>query len=132
MNDEAKKDQGFTLLEVIVALMIAALALAAMMGALSAGLSGEGRAVDQLQAVSLARSELAAEAALPHLTPGERSVTLMRGFQSKIETRQVAKGHAAGGRVLALYQIDVRVEWGSAGHGVALSERLVRDAVEAP
>ncbi|MBR0560594.1 type IV pilus modification PilV family protein [Neokomagataea anthophila] len=132
MGNRVEQERGFTLLEVIVALMIAGIALAAMMGALSTGLSGEGRAVDQLQALSLARSELDAEMMLPRLTPGERKVTLMRGFQSTIETRQVARGHAAGGRVLALYQVNIRVEWGATGHGVVLSERLVRDAVEAP
>lgn len=132
MSEHVERERGFTLLEVIVALMIAGLALAAMMGALSTGLSGEERAVGQLQALSLARSELDAEMMLPRLTPGERKVTLMRGFQSTIETRQVAKGHAAGGRVLALYQVNVHVEWGASGHGLVLSERLVRDAVDTP
>ncbi|MBO1359899.1 type II secretion system protein [Acetobacter sacchari] len=122
-------DAGFTLLEVIVALMIASMALAVMFGAMETGLSGNKQADMSLRAVSVARSQLDAMLASPRLHPGTNDYVVNGGYRTFVEIRQISTG---GGRSveekLGLYTVDVTVDWGALHHSVKLSGRAVRPA----
>ena len=67
------RSRGFTLLEVLVAFAIASIALAVLYRGAIDGLLGSREAARTEEAVSRARSRLAALCVLPRLTPGEQS-----------------------------------------------------------
>jgi general secretion pathway protein I len=67
------RSRGFTLLEVLIAFAIASIALAVLYRGAIDGLFGTREAARTEEAVSRARSRLAALCVLPRLTPGEQS-----------------------------------------------------------
>ncbi len=59
ISDARRRDAGFTLLEVMIAFVIAALAIGALFGGTTAGLDATSVAAKYDEAISLARSHLA-------------------------------------------------------------------------
>ncbi|MBV9784139.1 MAG: prepilin-type N-terminal cleavage/methylation domain-containing protein [Acidisphaera sp.] len=135
MRTKANRQRGFTLLEVLVAFVIAALALAVLFHGAVGGLRTTSAAGGYEEALSRARSRLAAVGAAP--LPGELQGDDGGGFHW--HTRVTPIGTAAGQQPqamalarltapqLTLYRVSVAVSWkGDGGNRVVEldSERL--------
>lgn len=113
-----KREQGFSLLEVLVAFMVLALTLTIIMQIFSGGLRNIGRSDDHTRAVLLAESrltELAASSLEPKELSGEAGNFRWAGAIT------VAGDELLGGAApvevnnpVALYKIQVNVSWGEA------------------
>jgi general secretion pathway protein I len=110
-------DGGFTLLEVIVAVALAALALVALFQAGSAGLLTVSEATRTEEAVNRAQSHLAAFVGAGTITPGESDGDDGDGYRWRLSARPIASQPPAApdqaGAIPALYDIDVTISWGS-------------------
>ncbi len=93
-------DRGFTLLEVLIAFVIAALAMGALFGGTVAGLDATSVAAKYDEAVSLARSHLAAVGHGSAIAPQQTSGADGEGFTWHLSIRE------AGSRQLALSDQD--------------------------
>lgn len=114
-------DNGFTLLEVIVALALAALALVALFQAGSAGLLTVDQATRVEAAVDRAKSHLAEFADTGVITPGESEGDDGGGYHWRLTARPIASQSAKTppdqtGTPATLYDIDVTVGWGTGRH----------------
>jgi len=105
-----RRSGGYTLIEVLVAMTILALALGVLMRIFGAGLRTVDAAEDYAAAVSLAESRLAATA--DSLRPGQR-----QGSHGEFRWQTNVEAYAtpglaavAAGRINA-YRVTVRVEW---------------------
>jgi general secretion pathway protein I len=113
------RERGFTLLEVLVAFAIAALALIALYSAVLDGLRNTFVAGHMEQAIALARSRLAAVGSALPLTAGDRGGDDGRGFHWQVRIRNA--GMAPAGRTdagqmsrvpqVTLYAVSVIVSW---------------------
>jgi general secretion pathway protein I len=114
-----RRDAGFTLLEVTVAVAIAAIALIALFQAGSAGMLTASEATRVEAAVDRAQSYLAlAIAGL--VAPGESEGDDGDGYHWRLTARRVASRLAAATDQAAdppgLYDINVTVSWGTGRH----------------
>ncbi|NHN86419.1 prepilin-type N-terminal cleavage/methylation domain-containing protein [Acetobacter musti] len=125
----ADRQQGFTLLEVIVALVIAGFALGAKLESLESGMAGSSRADHNLRALSIARSQLAAVTAMPALQPGTQNYAVADHFHSTVDIRQIALSGTQGNvDRLGLFSISVTVTRDGAARAMTLTGRTVRPA----
>lgn len=119
--------RGFTLLEVVVAIAIAALALVALFRAGSAGLFSADTAVRVAEAVERAQSHLSAFGQAVALKPGELEGDDGDGYHWKIVARPIAMQPPPqpeqAGVATALYDVTVVVSWPDSGrsHSVILN-----------
>ena len=121
---------GFTLLEVVVALAIAALALIGLFRAGSGGLFAADTAARIDEAIERAQSHLAAFGRAGAITPGEFAGDDGGGYRWLVRVRSIAQQTVAvqprAGQplnaqqqirpTLALYEVEVMVSWRSGGH----------------
>ena len=108
-----RRPPGFTLLEILVAFAIAAIALTALTAAVGGSLRSSRTAGTTEQAISRARSRLDAASLA---VPGERSGDDGGGFRWREVVRQVGRSGTA-----ALYDITVEITWTVDGpHRLAL------------
>ena len=133
-----RAERGFTLLEVLLAFVIAILALLALFSGALAGLGSTRTASLYEQALARARSHLAAETIAP--TPGDREGSDGGGFRWRVAVHPVEvfrpkreegigiPGLQAQATALTLYGIEAEVSWGSPGNSRAVrlaTERVV-------
>jgi general secretion pathway protein I len=116
----AGRAAGFTLLEVVIALVIAGLALAVLFGAGSTGLYGTVNARRAEEAVERAQSHLAAVGSDPASIAGRSAGDDGGGFHWRLSVRPLASQQTllAGGRSLAtrsLYDVEVAISWKAGG-----------------
>jgi general secretion pathway protein I len=110
-------ERGFTLLEVLVAFVIAALALGALFRGTLDGLRATQVASRYEQAVTRAQSHLAALTVVGSLVPGDRQGDDGDGFHWRVRITPLAVVGAAlssapGSRKApALYAVSVAVSW---------------------
>ena len=136
-----RPDAGFTLLEVVVAFAIAALALGAFYGGVAGGVRTAGVAARYEAALARAQSRLAAYAGGARLVPGDQSGDDGGGYTWQVRIRQVAGAPFAGippdaartAPRAALFSIAVTVTWRGDGgeRHVALSTAQVRSLAAA-
>ena len=115
-HNRAGADRGFTLLEVLIAFAIAALALGALTQGAAGGLQSSRVAGHVQEALSRARSHLAASALAP--APGEQQGDDGGGYAWQVSTtllRTAAPGKEGVdppriGRAV-LYSVRVQVSW---------------------
>lgn len=105
------RSAGFTLLEVLVAFVIAAISIGVVMRVFSGGLNNLRVADEYSRAVFLAQSKLAAVGVETPLQPGEEAGEFGRQFQWRVavspyETERVAKPASPN-----LYEVRVDVSW---------------------
>ncbi len=114
------RDQGFTLLEVMVAFIIAALALAALFEGGLGGLRASTVSSRYLEAVARAQSHLAATTLQDNLAASDRQGDEGGGFHWHVRvTETVAGTRASVGRpapVPALFAVSVAESWSEGGH----------------
>ncbi len=106
---------GFTLIEVLVALAIAALGLGALMAAAGQGLGNVAAADRFIDATRRAQSRLAIAEVAPAPGPGEASGDDGGGYVWRVTIQPVATQPQAAGAgappALALYAVGVTVSW---------------------
>jgi len=113
--DVERAPHGFTLLEVVVALAIAAMALVGLFQAASGGLFAVDRAARAEEAVQRAQSHLAAVGRNAALVQGEFTDDDGGGYHWRLRvqpvaTRQVlADGNSAAN--LTLFDVEVGISW---------------------
>lgn len=110
---QALRDGGFTLLEVLVAFVIAAGALAVLFRATVEGQAAGATAARYQEALSRARSRLAAVEGTP-LLAGERGGDDGGGYRWRMRVSLLAEGGPVrnGPQLPALYAVAVAVAWG--------------------
>jgi general secretion pathway protein I len=136
MRSGRSGDRGFTLLEVLVAFIIAALALGELFSVAAADLRSVAVAGRYEEALSRARSHLAATGLGGTLAPGEQQGEDGGGYHWVVRTSQVAVGALPdSGASLpapqaprpALYVVAASVSWREGGQ--ARSVRLTTERV---
>lgn len=124
------KNNGFTLIEAMVAFTIMALALVALLQAFSSGLRNIGVAESYAMAAMEARSKLAEAGQVIDLEPGESGGDLDSGgtWRAVIEPHDTgAFGLEAVGMRLKAFTVEVTVTWDG---GRDLTLRSLRLATE--
>ncbi len=111
--------RGFTLLEVLVAFTILAVALVALLRAFSSGLRGLDAAETASIAVQHARSKMAEVGSAMPLEPGVEEGAFEDGFRWRvaIEPHELGDGAAAETLPLLPYEIEVTVTGTRGGPG---------------
>ncbi|GAN67284.1 prepilin-type N-terminal cleavage/methylation domain-containing protein [Acetobacter orleanensis] len=105
-------EQGFTLLEVVVAIAIAAAGMAVLAVTLGGALENTTRSGYREEALSRARSRLDSALVLTHPIIGRQEGQDPDGYRWVTETRQIATLPSGRGMPLAFYAVDVEVLWG--------------------
>jgi general secretion pathway protein I len=111
---------GFTLIEVLVAVAIAGMALASLAAAMKTGLGNAEAAEQYTEATHRAQSRLDTVGIAIPLTPGEQSGDDGGGFAWRVrisppQVHQTAPPRATDPRPPALYDVDVTVSWRNQG-----------------
>lgn len=125
-----ERAHGFTLLEVVVALAIAALALVGLFRAGSDGLFAADTASRTEEALQRAQSHLAAVGRDVALSPGDFEGDDGRGYRWRLHVhpaavRQAQTPDAGAAAALTLFDVEVAISWPSRGRDrtVALKTR---------
>jgi general secretion pathway protein I len=129
--ERAPAEAGFTLLEVVVALVIASLALVALFQAGSGGLFAVDTAARAEEALQRAQSHLAAVGRNAALVQGESSGDDGGGYrwQLRIEPVMQRQGLAADQftvQTTTLFAVQVAISWRDRGHERAVVLRTLR------
>lgn len=108
--------RGFSLLEVLVAFIILALALGVLMRIFSGGLGNIGTAEHYSRAVAIAESELAALGVESPLAEGERTGEAATGYtwRTSVQRYETSTQPEAAAGPVDLYQVEVSVSWDAA------------------
>jgi general secretion pathway protein I len=138
--DPALRRQGFTLVEVVVALVIFGLAFAVLARIVQTGVLQSGRAEAMTTATLLARSQLARIGADVPVAEGELEGDAGGGFRWRIVIRPAALAGDHGDRadpsnrqpLILPYQVEVTVAWGQAGPAQTLTLTSLRLAAAEP
>lgn len=124
------RQAGFTLIEVLVALAIAALGLGALMAAAGTGLGNVALAGQYTEAMRRAQSHLAMVGAVTALAQGDQSGDDGGGYSWRIRiSPPLVRPAGNGAPPPALYAVEVTIGWksGSSAKSVSLqSQRLGR------
>jgi general secretion pathway protein I len=131
MSVDRRAEFGFTLLEVVVALAIAGLALVGMFEAGSTGLFAADTAARAEEAVERAQSHLAAVGRDAALTAGQFTDDDGGGYRWRLSVQPVATRQTPGPdgvstTTTTLYSVEVEISWRDAGHERAVVLKTLR------
>ena len=115
-------ERGFTLLEVVVAIAIAAAGMAVLAATLGGALENSARSGYREEALTRARSRLDGALARSRPDIGRQEGEDQDGYRWVMETRQIAALPSGGGVAQAFFAVDVEVLWG-AGARIHLTGR---------
>jgi general secretion pathway protein I len=138
--DPALKRQGFTLVEVLVALVIFGLAFAVLARIVQTGILQSGRAEAMTTATLLARSQLARIGGEVAVVEGELEGNAGGGFHWRIMIRPAVldgdrpdRAESSDGQPLILpYLVEVTLAWGEGAPAEALTLTSLRLAAAEP
>jgi len=126
----AVRQSGYTLIEVLVAFMILALALTVLLRIFSGGLRNVSVSSDYATATLIAESRLAAAGIDVPLRPGETSGTEGERFAWTVSVQDYAPwpGYRSAARGVDAFRVTVTVEWphGDRTRAVGLSTVRLR------
>ena len=107
------RQSGYTLIEVLVAFLILALALTVLLRIFSGGLRNVSVSSDYATATLIAESRLAAAGIDLPLTPGENSGTEGERFEWKVSVQDYDPwpGYRSAAKGVDAYRVTVTVEW---------------------
>jgi len=129
----ARPQQGFSLLEVIAAIMLLAIAFTALMKVAGASISLSHNAAAHSEAAMWARSLLDSAFVGEPIRPGSRSGQFNPQYRWQLEvTSWNPGGPARPDAPLQLYQLDLTVAWGSSAHPRTAHFRTLRLGTPAP
>jgi general secretion pathway protein I len=123
--------RGFTLLEVVIALAIASLALVVLYRSAGDGLFAVSVAGNAAEAVERAQSRLSEFCAREVLAPADIEGEDGGGYRYRIVARPVATQPArqsnSGGQAQTLFEIESSISWGTGRHrrSVVLTTRRI-------
>jgi general secretion pathway protein I len=131
MSADLRGGAGFTLLEVVVALAIAGLALVGLFRAGGTGLFAADTAARAEEAVERAQSHLAAVGRGAALTAGQFTDDDGGGYRWRLGVRPVATRQTAGPDGVSttnttLYAVEVEILWRDSGHERAVVLKTLR------
>ncbi len=113
--------RGFTLLEIVVALAIAGLALVGLLRAGSGGVLAVDAAGHVNEATQRAQSHLAAFGRIAAITPGESDGDDGDGYRWRVRARPLAAwqigqvGSAAAAATITLFEVEIAISWKAGG-----------------
>lgn len=126
-NPESHRQGGFSLLEVIAAIMLLAIAFTALMKVAGASISLTHNAAQHSEAAMWARSLLDSAFVGEPVKPGSSSGRFDRQFRWQLDvTPWNGAGIAAPNAPLHLYQLDLDVLWGPTAHPRSAHFRTLR------
>jgi general secretion pathway protein I len=131
MSADRRAAAGFTLLEVVVALAIAGLALVGLFEAGSTGLFAADTATRAEEAVQRAESHLAAVGRDAALTAGNFTDEDGGGYRWRlivkpVAMRQMPGPDGASTTRMTLYSVEVEISWRDLGHKRAVVLKTLR------
>lgn len=131
MFNERRGAAGFTLLEVVVAVAIAGLAMVGLFEAGSGGLVAADTAARAEEALQRAQSHLAAVGRNAALVEGDTSGDDGGGYRWRLQVTPAAQRNAVAAdgvtrQTTTLYSVAVAVSWRSRGHERAVVLRTLR------
>ena len=133
------RNSGFTLLEVLIALVIASLALGVLFSGAVTGLRSTQISIHYEEAVSRSRSHLAVIGVGSPVTPGDQSGDDGSGFHWHVHIAPVTSGVATFGEIdpahaprVVLYVVDVAVSWAMDGSPRSVTLQSQRTGLIAP
>jgi general secretion pathway protein I len=129
--ERASTASGFTLLEVVIALVIASLALIGLFQAGTGGLFAVDTAAQAEEALQRAQSHLAAVGRDAALVEGDSSGDDGGGYRWRLRIQPVAQrpGVAADGitpQTTSLFDVEVAISWQAQAHQRAVVLRTLR------
>jgi general secretion pathway protein I len=117
MKPRRATQQGFSLLEVIAALLLLGIAFAALMQVAGSGVRLTQKAAERSEAAMWARSLLDSAFVLEPIRTGNSSGRFDRQFRWQLQvTPWSPTGRPTAATPLLLYKLDLDVLWGSAAH----------------
>ena len=127
------RQRGFSLLEVIAAIMLLAIAFGALMKVAGASVSLTRNAAEHSEAAMYARSLLDSAFVGEPVRPGSSSGRFNPQYRWQLDvTPWNQAGAAAADASLRLYQLDLAVSWGPAAHPRSAHFRTLRLGGAAP
>lgn len=125
-----RRQSGYSLIEVLVAFMILALALTVLLRIFSGGLRNVSVSSDYATATLIAESRLAAAGIDVPLAPGETSGTEGERFEwtLRVQDYEPWTGYRSAAKAVDAYRVTVTVEWpnGNKTRSVGLSTIRLR------
>jgi general secretion pathway protein I len=124
-------EAGFTLLEVVVAVAVAGLALVGMFQAGSGGLFSVDTAARAEEALQRAQSHLAAVGRDAALIAGDSSGDDGGGYRWRLEVQPAAQRQGVGSdgvtpQNTTLFSVEIAISWDSRGHRRAVALHTLR------
>ncbi|KRE94891.1 hypothetical protein ASG87_17410 [Frateuria sp. Soil773] len=111
------RQRGFSLLEVVAAVLLLAITFTALMKVAGSALNLTASAAERSQAAMWARSLLDSAFVLEPVRPGSRSGRFDKQFSWQLDvTPWAIAGKPMPGSPLRAYQLDLAVRWSSGGH----------------
>jgi len=108
-----RRAHGFSLLELIAAILLLAIAFAALMKVAGASMNLSHNAAERSEVAMLARSVLDSAFVGEPVTPGQRTGEVQGGYHWQLDvTPWTGAGKVAPNNPLRLYQLDLEVRWG--------------------
>lgn len=110
-KDGARREAGFTLVEVIVALAILSAGLGLLLGLISNSLHRAASAQRMAQAGSLAQSLMAEVGTVLPIRPEARDGQYPDGFRWHLKVQPYDRASDSEDRPVGLYRISAEIEW---------------------
>jgi len=119
-------ERGFTLLEVLVALTILAVALTALFAIFGQSLSRSRETQSRMEARTLAAALLAQAESSPTLSYGERSGRMASGLDWRLDVRRYGDDKDVQAWPAAAAELTATIRWGDHGPGQTLKLSTMR------